>query len=118
MFSREKIQKTAQEIADHLRLTDHIKGLQQAQKEMADAIASLGDRIKNLETELRVIKAETKLEAVRETQQVLNSVQGAFHDKLTEIAVRISHIESSTGSKAALIDRAKRGRTDGELPSA
>jgi hypothetical protein len=100
-WSREKIGKAAPEIADHLMLVDNLKALQQAQKEMASALAVLDDRIRKIEAEIRAVKAEVKLDAIKETQQMLNAVQGAFHDKLVDLTVRVSHVEKD--AKPSLI---------------
>jgi hypothetical protein len=102
-WSREKIGKTAQEIANHLMLVENVKALQQGQKEMADAIAALADRIRGLEADIRALKAETKLEAIKETQQMVNAVQGAFHEKLTDLTVRVAHMETRGNSYGAAI---------------
>jgi cell fate (sporulation/competence/biofilm development) regulator YmcA (YheA/YmcA/DUF963 family) len=120
-FSREKIGKTAQEIADHLMLVENVKALQQAQKEMANAIAALDDRIRKMEADMRAVKAEAKFEAIKETQQMLNSVQGAFHDKLTHLTVRIVQVERLEDSKSPLIALSKLAAPpsrDGEIPPA
>lgn len=110
-WSREKIGKAAQEIADHLMLVENVKALQQGQKEMANAIATLDDRIRKVEADLRVVRAETRLEAIRETQQVLNSVQGAFHEKLADLTVRVVEVEGQ--HKAPLIAFSTPSHSDG-----
>jgi predicted nucleic acid-binding Zn-ribbon protein len=119
-FSHEKIGKTAREIADHLMLVENVKALQQAQKEMANAIAALGDRIRKMETDMRAVKAEAKFEAIKEAQQMLNSVQGAFHDKLTDLTVRIVQVERLEHSRSPLIALSKLAAPsgDGEIPPA
>jgi predicted nucleic acid-binding Zn-ribbon protein len=120
MWSREKIAKTAQEIADHLALVENVKALQQGQKEMANAIAALGSRIGNIEADMRAMKSEVKFEAIKETQQMLNAVQGAFHDKLTDLTVRVSHFEGGDGSKTApliALSKAAQKKLDGESPA-
>jgi predicted nucleic acid-binding Zn-ribbon protein len=117
-WSREKIGKTAQEIADHLMLVENVRALQQGQKEMANAIASLDDRIRKMEADMRAVKAEAKFEAIKETQQMLNAVQGAFHDKLTDLTVRIAQVERQEDSKTPLIALSKSAmpRGDGDIP--
>jgi predicted nucleic acid-binding Zn-ribbon protein len=103
MFSRKGVAEAAKELAAHLAVVDNVANLQKMQKEMADAIAKLNDRIKDMEANMRALKAEAKFEAVKETQQMLNSVQGAFHDKLTDLTVRISTMENQTGSLAPVM---------------
>lgn len=103
MWSREKVGKTAREIADHLMIVENVKALQQAQKDLANAVASLDGRLSKIEAGLVAVKAETKFEAVKETQQMLNAVQGAFHEKLTDLTVRIANVERQEPSKTPLI---------------
>lgn len=120
MWSREKIGKAAQEIADHLALIENVKALQVGQKEIANAVAALGSRIGSIEGELRAMRAEIKLEALKETQQMLNSVQGAFHEKLTDITVRVSRIEGADGAATApliALSKTAQKKLDGESPS-
>jgi cell fate (sporulation/competence/biofilm development) regulator YmcA (YheA/YmcA/DUF963 family) len=84
-YSKDTIAKTAQELADTLQVVQHVKALQQGQKEIVDAMAKLSDRIRDMESSLKAIKAETMHETSKETQQVLNSVQGGFFDRLTHL---------------------------------
>jgi predicted nucleic acid-binding Zn-ribbon protein len=98
MFSRKAVAEAAKELAAQLTVVDDVANLQKMQKEMADAIAKLNDRMKDMEGNIRASKAEVKFEAVKETQQMLNSVQGAFHDKLTDLTVRIARVENQIGS--------------------
>ncbi len=101
-WSREKIGKAAQEVADHLMLVEHVKALQQGQKQMADAIALFDRRLRQFEAELRAAKAETKFEAVKETTQLLQSVQDAFHDRLTHLTVKVAQLENRDGVSDSL----------------
>lgn len=91
--SRERIEKAAQEVADQLMLVEHVKALQQGQKQMADAIALIDGRLRQIETEMRAVKAEAKLEAIKETNQMLQSVQDAFHDKLALLTAKVAQFE-------------------------
>lgn len=106
-WSREKIAKTAQEVADHLKLVENVRALQQGQKEIADAIAVIDSRLRSLESNAAALKAEVKFEALKETQQALNSVQGAFYEKLTELAVRVAHLEPQDAAKRPVISIGK-----------
>jgi wobble nucleotide-excising tRNase len=94
MFSRKDVAAAAKDLAAHLALVDDVASLQNMQKEMANAIAKLNERIKDIESEIKILKAETKLDAVKETHQIVNAVQGAFHDRLTDLTVRLSRVES------------------------
>jgi hypothetical protein len=68
---------------------------------------------------LRALKAEIKFEAMKETQQMLNSVQGAFHEKLTDLTVRVAQLEKQDDPKAPVISLPKsaQNRLDGKSPS-
>lgn len=97
MWPRDGIAKAAEEVAKHARLVEHVEALQVGQKEMAKAIAALGDRMTALEAELRAARAEIKLDAVKETQQILNSVQGGFYDKLSDLSAKVSQLQHEKG---------------------
>jgi hypothetical protein len=114
MFGRKDFASAAKDFAAHFALVDDVANLQKMQKELADAIAKLHDRIKDMESDLKVLKAEVKLESLRETQQMVSAVQGAFHDKLTSITVRISQLENNHHASplAALPPTVKRVDTD------
>jgi hypothetical protein len=117
MFSRKKIGEAAQEIVDHLQLVDNVAALQKGQKELADAIATLSDRMRQLEADLKVIKIETKYEAVKETQLIVNAVQGALNDKLTHVAIQVDRLQHrGIGSQQTFPTLPKQG--DGENPLA
>jgi len=64
---------------------------------------SLNKRIDRLETEvsaeLRAVKAETRHDALKETQNVLNSVQGGFYDRLADITARVSQLENHVSAE-------------------
>lgn len=124
MFGREKLAQAAKELADHLLVVESIKALQTAQKELADAIKKLDQRIRRIENDLQVIKAETKLDALRETQSVINAVQGGLNQRIEDLAVKIAVMQSESkkavplGSPTILeLKHADRGTTSGDGPS-
>jgi hypothetical protein len=89
LFSREGASKFAKDVADHLEVIGNVKALQQGQRELADALVKLGDRIRAVEMEMQVLKAETRLEALKESQLVINSVQGALNQRMQDLAVKV-----------------------------
>jgi len=93
-WSPEKIGQAAQEVADQLLLAEHVKALQQGQKQMADAIAIIDNRLRQIETDMHAVKAEEKLEAIKETTHMLQTIQGAFHDKLTHLTLKVAQLEN------------------------
>jgi predicted translin family RNA/ssDNA-binding protein len=101
-WSREKIGKAAQEVADHLMLVEHVKALQQGQKQMADAIALIDSRFRQFEADMRAAKAETKLEAIKEATHLLQSAQDAFHEKITRLTVKVAQLENRDGASGSL----------------
>src|SRR5580698_8946587 len=93
MWDRDKIAKTIDEVNAHLRLVDHVEALQQGQKEIAAAIKAVNDRLTAMEAEFKVLKAETQRDALREVQQAVNAVQGAFYEKLGSLSTRVTLVE-------------------------
>jgi uncharacterized phage infection (PIP) family protein YhgE len=93
MWGRDSISKAAGEIAETLMLVENIKALQDGQKQIASAIASLDARMRELEISLRTVEAETKLAAIKDSQQLVNAVQSAFYQKLTALSERVAQFE-------------------------
>jgi cell fate (sporulation/competence/biofilm development) regulator YmcA (YheA/YmcA/DUF963 family) len=114
VFSRQKLAEAAKELADHLQLVENVKALQVGQKELADAVRALGDRIKTLETEMRATKAETLREAAKETQSTINSVQSGLYEGIKDLAVQVARLESQRDHQAPR--QISNLRPDGQLP--
>jgi len=89
-FGRDKLAKASEEFAETLKVVDNIRTLQRAQTEMAEAIRRIADGVQSLEVEFRALKAEIRAETLRETQGIVNAVQGGFYQKLQDIAVDVA----------------------------
>jgi hypothetical protein len=96
-FNRDKVAKAAQEIADSLTIPENVKALQTAVKEVADAVRRLDDRLRVIEGELRAAKAEIRGDALRETQAIVNAVQGGLNQRIQEIAVDVAILQHEAG---------------------
>ena len=95
VWKRDKIAKAAQELADHLQIVENVKAIQTAQKELADAIKAVSDRVRDLEANMRALKAEASLDALKETQNFVVSVQGGFNERMENVAVRLAGLETA-----------------------
>lgn len=93
MFSRSRAASVAQEVVDHLKLIENVKALQTGQKEMADAIARLNDRMHSIEADMKVLRSEIKLEALQEAQKVVWAVQSGLNDRVQDLAVKVGVFE-------------------------
>jgi hypothetical protein len=89
-FSRKKLVEYSDELSAFLKAFDHVKELQSNQREMSDAIRRLGDRVQGIEVEFRALKSEIRAETLKETQATVNAVQGAFYQRLQDIAVDVA----------------------------
>jgi CII-binding regulator of phage lambda lysogenization HflD len=90
IFSRKGIAEAAKELSNHLQLVEHVKALQTGQKDLADAIASLGQRLNKLEAQVQAVRADTKLDAIREVQTIVNSVQGNLNQRIETLAIKVA----------------------------
>ena len=79
---RQRIGDIASDVAAHFQLVENIKSLQAVQKEMANTIRELGDRVRDLQTEMKVLKAEVKFVSLKETQTIVNAVQGGLNQRI------------------------------------
>ena len=114
LFGCDKLAQYGEEVGAYLKAIDHIKELQAAQREMADSIRSVSDRVQALEIEFRAQKAEIRAETLRETQGIVNAVQGQFYKNLQDIAVDVAVLREQTrGSSAAAVPRLGAALTDG-----
>ena len=100
MWGKKEIADAAKELADSLHVVEHVKALQIAQKELADGLRLMGERIRNLEIEMRVLKSETKLDAIKETQIIVNAVQGGLNQRIEAVAIKVALLETRNASKA------------------
>jgi predicted nucleic acid-binding Zn-ribbon protein len=95
---RQKIGEIAGDVAAHFQVIENIKSLQAAQKEMAVTIKELGDRIRDLQVEIKVLKAEVKYESLKETQSIVNAVQGGLNQRIEDLSIKIALTEKSISS--------------------
>ncbi|WP_316174737.1 hypothetical protein [Bradyrhizobium sp. SZCCHNRI1073] len=100
MWGRSNIGRTVEELTDHLRLVDHVRALQDGQKEIAEAIRAVNSRLTSIEAEFRVLKAETQRDALREVQHAVQGVQTSMHDELTRMATRLAVLEQALRREA------------------
>lgn len=99
------VKKTAQDALRYADLLPEIDRLKADQLRFSSVLEKLHERIINLEANQSALEkvleerhkslaAEVQREAMRETQAIVNSVQGGFNDKLNDISVRLSLLES------------------------
>ena len=113
MFGREKVAQITQEIGAFAKAIDHIKELQEAQQELKDSIRRLGDRVHALEVEFGALKAEIRVDTLRETQAAVNAVQGSFYQRLQDIAVEVALLRRETSFSSLPTERLGPRRDDG-----
>jgi len=116
MLGTKKIAEAAKDLADYLQILESIKSLQAGQKQIADAIRALDDRIRGLEIELKVSKSEAKVDALRETQSIVNAVQGGLNQRLEDLAVKVAVIERDVSRRHMESGIPLVLRKDNELP--
>ncbi|MGO8506172.1 hypothetical protein AB9F35_32260 [Rhizobium leguminosarum] len=94
MFNRKQVADAATEIAEHLKVVDNIKALQAAQKDLSVAIATLGERIRDIEISIIQLKSDIRVETLKETQSIVNSVQGGLNSRIQDLAISVALIEN------------------------
>lgn len=96
-FGRDTFAKAAREISDHLMVVEHIAALQQAQKELANAIAALSDRLAAV-TEVKVQTSESDREVLRELYNIVGGVQGSVNSLSTKVAIMEHAVATQTSA--------------------
>jgi len=117
-LSRKQLAEVAKELADHLLLIDHVKALQTGQKELADAIALLGQRLHQIEAQIQTVRADTKLDAIREAQTVINVVQGSLNQRIETLAVKLAvqEVKGDAASRLPVVVQEGKGDAASRLP--
>jgi len=100
VFGRDNLSKAAKDIVDHLQIVDNIRAIQTAQKELADAVAKLDDRLRKIEVEFRAVRAEIRGDMLRETQDIINAVQGGLNQRIQDLAVNIAVMQHDRSYRA------------------
>lgn len=77
-------------ISDIRKAFSKIDSLESSQKNLADALLRLDTRVRELEAGLREAKSEIKLEAVKEAQGIVNSVQSNLYSEIKGLSVQMS----------------------------
>ena len=95
MVGLKDIAESAQGLHDLLLIREHLAAIKQSQTELSNALEALGDRIRKLETDFAVIKEQTKFEALKETQLIVNAVQGNIYQRIEGLTVKIALMEQS-----------------------
>lgn len=105
----ETILGAADLISDVRRAFSRIEALEKSQKDVADALLRLDARVRELEAGLREAKSDIKLEAVKEAQGIVNSVQSSLYSQLRDLSVEMKSL--SENSKFT-IDGHRRGNNN------
>jgi hypothetical protein len=104
LFGRDKALKAAKEIADHLGIVENVAALQKMQKEQADAIAAIADRLHAMEVEMRALKAEIKQEAFKEAQSATLATLGGLNARVEKLAVSLRVLQVRIGANEIEIE--------------
>ncbi len=104
-LSRAKLAAVAEEINKQLRVIDDVKALQTGQTEMARAIAQLSDRLRSLELQMSALKSEVKLDALKEAQNVVWTVQTDLNRRVQELAVKVGISEHERAKPAITLEQ-------------
>ena len=83
MASPKEIWDKAYEIAN---LLNKVNALTDEVGRLADAVTLLNERVVRMEASLDTARAEIRLEAIREAQNIVNSVQSGLYSELMKIS--------------------------------
>jgi chromosome segregation ATPase len=101
----ESILKAADLIAEIRRAFAKIENLEQGQRRLADAVESLDRRVREIEAGMREARAEIKLDAIKESQTIVNAVQGQLYGELRRLAVTVDRLGRATDTQPPLQPR-------------
>jgi hypothetical protein len=98
----ESILKAADLIADVRKALTKIEELQDGQRQLANAVETLDRRVREVEAGLREARAEIKLDAVKETQTIVNAVQGQLYGELRSLALTLDRLGREPGASPVI----------------
>jgi hypothetical protein len=107
------ILKAADLIADVRKAFSKIENLEQGQRQLAGAVEALDRRLREQEASLRESRAEIRLDAVKETQAIVNGVQGQIYHELRSLAVSVDRLGRAASAEPRLVSNAA-GAGDGK----
>ncbi len=100
----EKVGDAAGYIKDITTALTRITMLEENQKDLSDSFKDHGHRLRELEVEIKVLKAEATLEAVTAAGQVVVSVQSEFNQRLLDIILDVDRLKRDHGAAQGAID--------------
>lgn len=80
--------------ASMLALPETLEALQKGQKELSDAIADLGQRMRDLEKDLEIANEKNKNAALREAHSTVQNGLGSINQRMEDFAVRLALLEN------------------------
>lgn len=87
------IVEAAELIAEVRSAFAKIESLQEAQKQMMSVIESQDKRLRELEASVREVRSEVKFEALKETQNIVNAVQGQIYNEIKSLSIAVDRME-------------------------
>jgi hypothetical protein len=112
MGGMEKILNAADLISEVRKTFARLEGLETSIKDLADATVRLDTRLREVEAGLREAKAEICLEAVKETQGIVNSVQAAVFSQIMDTNLKLQSL-SDRGLLPVGSDKIRKKRIPG-----
>lgn len=85
----------AELITDVRAVFSKIEELRDAQKSIVDVIEKQDKRLRELEASFRELKSETKFEAIKETQAIVNAVQGQLYNEIRTLSLNLDRLARS-----------------------
>lgn len=105
MAGIETILKAADLIAEVRRAFSKIENLEAGQRQLSDALAALDRRVRELEAGLREARSDIKLEAIKETQSIVNSVQGHIYQEIKQVSIAVDRLSRTAAGAPASLER-------------
>lgn len=102
MAGLESILKAADLIADVRKAFSKIESLERGQRELLEVCSALDRRVREVEAGLRETRAEVKLDAIKEAQSIVNSVQGQLYGELRSLALTVDRLGREPGASPVI----------------
>lgn len=88
----DSILQAADLISEVRKTFTRLDAIERTQRDLASAIERMDNRLREVEAGLREARAEIKLEAVKEAQSIINSVQSGLYSKIIDISAQVQNL--------------------------
>lgn len=94
-MAKNPIADWASYVSDVATALARISSLEENQRNMSETIREMGHRVRDLESDMKSLSSEVKFEALKETQVIVNGVQGSLNQRIENLRADLTRLEEA-----------------------